>query len=156
MLVLLKKGRFRGALVAMGAGWAVFLVSINLVAIPFDKRSTKQLALQLKPMLQEGDRVYSVGTYAQDLPVYLERLVSLVAYKGELAFGIDSEPEISGPRFMSRDIFEDQWQQGEDSYAVIRRPLYQLWYEQSELPHWILGETPHFLLITNKAPTSQP
>jgi len=51
--------------------------------------STKSLATGLKERLYPGDMVVAYGTYWQDLPVYLNRNVTVVDWTGELSFGVD-------------------------------------------------------------------
>jgi len=50
-------------------------------------KSTKTLALQLLPHLKHGDVVAVYDAYYQDLPVYLDRTITVVHPKGELEWG---------------------------------------------------------------------
>jgi hypothetical protein len=64
--------------------------------------------------------VYSVGTYDQTLPFYWRRTVQLVAYRGELDYGLRREPraEISLPQFLER------WSAEPGSFAVMERTMF--------------------------------
>ena len=59
--------------------------------------------------------MYSVATYDQTLPFYWRRTVTLVAYRGELDYGLrhDLAAELSQEEFRSR------WIQGPDGYAIM-------------------------------------
>jgi len=86
--------RFRGfrfAFMAAAVFGALFLVELNAAAPRIDTKSIKTLAADLKPLVKPGDEVASYLTYYQDLPVYLERRIITVDWKGELDFGAGVE-----------------------------------------------------------------
>ena len=72
-------------------GSALFLTVANTLMPYLDTRSAKELAETLRPLMKPGDEVISYRTYYQDLPVYLERTISVVGWKGELDFGSRQE-----------------------------------------------------------------
>jgi 4-amino-4-deoxy-L-arabinose transferase-like glycosyltransferase len=139
---------------AIAISSTIFLLGVNAGAGSLDKTSTEKLAKILKPMLKPQDRVYSVGFYCQDLPPYLERLVSVVDYRGELAFGIDAEPEITSKRFLDRDGFVSQWAEPGTAYAVVRKSYYDKWFPVSSLPYDVIAQTNRFVLVVKR--NSQP
>ena len=141
-----------GAITAATAG---FLLVMTLGAGSFDKSSTKRLAMMLKPILQTSDRVYSVGFYAQDLPAYLGRLVSVVDYRGELEFGIDAEPGLTAARFLAREQLPAQWAQAGAAYAVISKDTYTEWFARSGIAHEVIAETPRLVLAAKPRDPSQ-
>ena len=141
---------------AVAISCAAFLLALNCGGAAFEKTSTKQLAMILKPLLLAEDRVYCVGYYAQDLPVYLGRLVSLVDNRGELDFGIKAEPELTASRFLTGAAFPGQWAQAGVAYAVVRKNSYAAWFANPGMPHAIVAETGHFVLVVNRANPSQP
>ncbi|MEI8037709.1 MAG: phospholipid carrier-dependent glycosyltransferase [Verrucomicrobiota bacterium] len=140
-----------GAMALAGAG---LLVALNLGGSSFEKTSTKKIALILKPRLKPEDRVYCLGYYAQDLPVYLNRLVSLVDNRGELDFGIAAEPALTATRFVVGAEFPSHWARPGTAYAVVRKNSYAAWFASHHLPHRVLADTGHFVLVVNHpAPT---
>lgn len=141
---------------AVAISSAAFLLGLNYGGGSFDKSSTKKFAMILKPMLKAEDRVYSVGTYAQDLPVYLDRLVSVVDYTGELSFGINAEPDLTASRFLKQEDFSKQWAQPGTSYAVIRRSTYDRWFSHSGIAHDVIVKTDSFVLAVKHPPSSSP
>ncbi len=65
--------------------------------------------------------VYSVGTYDQTLPFYWRRPVTLVAYRGELDFGLNHD---SGAGIPSVAQFVDEWRGLSGGYAVMERDMF--------------------------------
>ena len=141
---------------AIAISSAVFLLAVSFGGGSFDKASTKKFAMILKPLLKAEDRVYSVGVYAQDLPVYLERLVSVVDYRGELGYGIDAEPDLTSARFLEREELPGQWAQPGAAYAVIRRNTYDKWFSNAGMPHDVIAESDRFVLVVKHPTPSQP
>jgi 4-amino-4-deoxy-L-arabinose transferase-like glycosyltransferase len=87
-----------------GAGLGI---SINNSAAGFDMSGIRPLAYMLAPRLAPGDMVVTYREYWQDLPVYLDRNVTVVDWQGELEHGIRQAPEtkewmLSGEEFQKR------------------------------------------------------
>jgi 4-amino-4-deoxy-L-arabinose transferase-like glycosyltransferase len=115
---LLAAGRrtVRRPLVIILLSTMVFFTAAQSLFIAFDTRSLKSLALVLKPVLQPGDEVAAYHTYYQDLPVYLERRVTVVDWTGEMEFGTKTE-DVS--EWMIDDAeFGRRWQ-GPDRIFVV-------------------------------------
>lgn len=81
----------RRTIVHLIAAVSLFLIIMGAVASAFDTRSLKPLAMTLKPLLRSGDEIAHYHNYYQDLPVYLERRMTVVGWKGELEFGTTIE-----------------------------------------------------------------
>jgi len=152
VIVCLRRGSVRGALIGMVATSVIFFGAANIVAGKFDDRSTKSLALVLKPILKPSDAVYVVSDYAQDLPVYLGRTVSVVHYAGELQYGIEAEPEKTAARFIETDAFLARWQEPGVAYAVVRSAGCAKIFGQENLPFTVIAETPRYVLVVNRKP----
>jgi len=75
--------------------FSVFFIAGSAIAPQLDTRSLKPFARVLKPILRPGDEIMHYRNYYQDLPVYLERRMTLVEWKGELDFGMTIE-DVSG------------------------------------------------------------
>jgi hypothetical protein len=75
------------------------------------------------PKVPAGVPIYSVATYDQTLPFYWQRTLPLVAYRGELNFGLEREPGAEEPD-MNR--FVDRWRGEPDAYAVMDRKTFAL------------------------------
>jgi 4-amino-4-deoxy-L-arabinose transferase-like glycosyltransferase len=140
---------------AVAISFAGFLLALNVGGASFEKTSTKKIAQILKPMLNATDRVYCVGYYAQDLPVYLDRMVSLIDSRGELDFGITAEPALTASRFFAGSEFPRQWTQAGVAYALVRKNAYDIWFTNTGLPHAVVADTGGFVLVVNR-PTPTP
>ena len=84
---LMRSRNLRRAFIAVAVTSALFLTQVNAAAPRVDTKSVKQLAIELKARLRPGDEVASYQEYYQDLPVYLERRITVVDWGGELNFG---------------------------------------------------------------------
>jgi 4-amino-4-deoxy-L-arabinose transferase-like glycosyltransferase len=115
---LLAAGRRAGrrSLVLILLSTMVFLTAAQSLVPAFDTRSLKPLALVLKPLLQPGDEVATYLTYYQDLPVYLERRVTVVDWTGEMDFGTKVE-DVSG-WMIGEAEFRRRWQ-GPDRIFLV-------------------------------------
>ncbi len=61
--------------------------------------------------------VYQVGSYDQTLPFYLQRPTPLVAYRDEMALGLDAEPQ----KGFSEAEWIPVWQAAPQAYAMMSR-----------------------------------
>jgi 4-amino-4-deoxy-L-arabinose transferase-like glycosyltransferase len=86
---------------------------------------------------------YSVDDYQQSLPFYLKRTLTLVAYQGELAFGIRHEPDKWIPDL---DAFTKRWQQDTKAFAVMPTETYQTLLKQ-DLPMKIIAQDPARVIV---------
>jgi hypothetical protein len=124
------------------------LASLTSVAAIFDAGSTKQLAAIIVPRLKPEDQVYCLRMYPQDLPVYLNRMISVVAFQGELQYGIDAEPDLSSKRFLTRDAFWAEWKEPGNHYAVLREAEYQMWFPEG-VPNTKIGSSNKLILVSS-------
>jgi len=82
------------ALILSLAGFGVVTgLSVNYITANLDKATVKPLALPLKEKLQSDDMVVAYGSYWQDLPVYLDRNITVAGWTGELSFGVEHYPQ---------------------------------------------------------------
>ena len=125
-----------------------FALSATAAVLPkFDNhRSTKELALRLKPRLSAHDEVMSYHTYYQDLPVYLGRRITVVDWEGELAFGLRQEDTQSW--MINEKTFIERWQGSNRAYLFTDpRSLDHLRAEG--VPLRVLAQTERTVLVTN-------
>ncbi len=114
---------FRQAFIAVVVMSVLFLVEMNAAAPRVDTKSIKTLALTLKPLLKPGDEVASYSTYYQDLPVYLERRITVVGWTGELEFG--TQVEDTRQWMMDPNTFWRRWDGPETIYLLTERSMYE-------------------------------
>lgn len=152
----LRRNQPRMMLGAVTVSTVFLLLAASFGGGSFDKKSTRKFAMLLKPVLQADDRVYSVGDYYQDLPVYLNRFISVVDYRGELSFGIDAEPELSSKRFLPKEKLPEEWAKPGRAYAVIRESDYKKWFSGMKIPHKVVAQGNRMVLVVKSDQPSLP
>jgi len=121
-LVLRRRDLTRSA-VFLGVGWTLSgLLLVRAAAAVAPVYSGIELARAL-PAAPAEAIIYSVGTYDQTLPFYWRRTLELVAYRGELDYGLRYHPltEIA-----SIEEFVQRWSASRESaaYAVMTKALF--------------------------------
>lgn len=79
-------------------------------------------AAQASAPFAAGAPFYQVGMYDQTAPFYLGRTTTLVAFRGELALGIDAEP---GRQIPTAAAWIPQWQALAQGYALMAPDAYE-------------------------------
>ena len=120
------------SLANMAASQAL-LASADFIA---PQRTSWHIARQIGPHLRGDTRLYSVGIYPQSLPVYLGRTMTLVAFTGELDYGLQLEPHKGIPDLAT---FREAWLQESDAIAVMSKATYAE-LVSGGLPMKLIGE----------------
>lgn len=145
---LLGRRRFRPAFIGLTLTSVVFLQVLSHGLPLMDSRnSSKELALKLKPLLGPDTEVMSYHRYFQDLPVYLERRVTVVGYKGELEFGAENE-NVDG-WMIDEDTFRRRWQSPATAYMLTKRAIYDQLVADHRGGFILLAEVGKNVLLTN-------
>ena len=129
MMVIIRKGAL--APKARFAGIAVqsltVLASLQIAIAGFDSLSPMrsssailQAAQQTAPFAADAP-VYQVAMYDQTVPFYLRRPTRGVAYRDEMALGIDAEPQKQVPTL---EAWLAEWMSLPQGYAVMEPRLY--------------------------------
>jgi 4-amino-4-deoxy-L-arabinose transferase-like glycosyltransferase len=107
--------------VFLGVGWCLSgLLLVRAAAAVAPVYSGVMLARAL-PVVPPEARLYSVGTYDQTLPFYWGRTFELVAYRGELDYGLRHDPRAETPRV---EDFVQQWSRETAAYAVMENSMF--------------------------------
>jgi len=134
---------------AMALTTVVFLGAVDRGLVFLDhKRSVKELALVLKPLLKDGDDVMTYQEYYQDLPVYLERRITVVDWKGELRFGIEVE-DVSG-WMIDKPAFWRRWDGPHRAYLLTGQGNYDKLRAEGRGQFHLLAQTGSNVLLTNR------
>lgn len=116
-------GRILHAIMCLAIGalvtYQMVLTGFNVLA---PQKSSQALASLVKPYVEPGTPVYTVGMYPQSLPFYLGRTVTVVNYRGELGFGLDREP---GKGIRDLPDFVARWNAEPGAVAVMHAPTRQ-------------------------------
>jgi len=108
--------------VFLGVGWCLSgLLLMRAAAAVAPVYSGVKLAHALPAGVQNAP-IYSVGTYDQTLPFYWRRSVTLVAYRGELDYGLRYDP---GAEMGSVAEFIARWNDESEAYAVMEKAMYE-------------------------------
>jgi 4-amino-4-deoxy-L-arabinose transferase-like glycosyltransferase len=111
------KHKNAAAIIALAIGgfagsYGVLLGSESLAI----SKSAAFIASKTISLLSPGVPFYSVRYYEQTLPFYLDRTVTLVEYRGEMAFGLKQEPEKWIPTVAE---FKQRWTTDPDAFALM-------------------------------------
>jgi 4-amino-4-deoxy-L-arabinose transferase-like glycosyltransferase len=116
--------RARGATragVFLGVGWCLaWLLLIRAAAAVAPVYSGAALAAAL-PAADRAAPIYSVGTYDQSLTFYLRRTVTLVAYRGELDYGLRKAP---AAEIADVAEFLRRWSPPAQAFAVMEKSMF--------------------------------
>jgi hypothetical protein len=140
---------------AVAAIAPVLLVSslVSLGPRASQRLSAEPIARLLAGRLAAEDEVYAYRCYPQTLPVYLRRLVGVVEYRGELAFGIQHlTPEEQARRFPDAAHFRPLWTSGRTVYLVLEAEKLPKLQSDGLTPGTILMRQEKYLLMTNRPP----
>ena len=139
------------ALSAMAIGG---LLAVQLVSTGHDalapNYSGYYLAQAMKPHLGASTPVYSVHTYDQALPFYIKRTVTLVAFRDEMAYGLEHEPSLWLPDLPS---FERAWRMERNALAILE-PDTHAELERNGLPMQVIGRDMRRIVV--KKPDPRP
>ena len=110
-------------------------------------RSSREMVELLRPMLRAGSSIFSVNTYDQTFPFYLNRTVTLVTYADEFALGQRQEPEKS---IATLAEFATRWQREEHAIALMSHESYHQAIGQFALPMQVIARTPRRILVEKR------
>jgi len=121
LYVLSQRRDLTRAAVFLGVGWCLSgLLLVRAAAAVAPVYSGVELARAL-PVVPREASLYSVGTYDQTLPFYWRRTFTLVAYRGELDYGLQHDPRAEWP---STAQFIEQWNREPMAYAVMEQEMF--------------------------------
>jgi hypothetical protein len=143
-----KHKNFRWAFFSLTATTVIFCIVVNAAASFADMRSSKSLALALRQRLQPGDEVASYDTYYQDLPVYLERRITVVNWKGELEFGTTVED--TRQWMVDEATFWKRWDGPSTMYMLTKRGTYDALHAAGHKNIYLIAGTDDNVLAVNK------
>ena len=106
--------------------------------------SAVHIAEKIKPFLKPGAPFYSVGMHDLTLPFYIKRTFTLVAYKGELAFGIEQEPLGYIPDY---ETFKQVWVAQAYALAIMPPQVFSE-FEQAGVPMRVIATDARRVVVT--------
>ncbi len=114
--------------------------------------SAYYIAQKIKPELKPDMPFYSVDTYDQSLQFYLRRTTTMVAYKDELGFGIEQEPE----KFIADSaLFEKTWNAEREALALMSPDAYEM-FRAKGLPMRLVARDTRRLVVARAPAAANP
>lgn len=105
--------------------------------------SGHSLAQQIRAYNRPDIPFYSLNDYQQSLPFYLKRTLTLVAYQGELYYGIQRAPQQWIPDL---DTFIKRWQSDPQALAVMPAATYAV-LQKKGVPMQVIGRDPQRVAV---------
>lgn len=137
---------FLVAVVAAGT----FFQGVDTSMAQFQPRSIKPLARELASRLAPGDEIIAYRTYPQDLPVYLNRRISVVGWSGELDFGRQIEPATQAWMFDDEAELWRRWHGEGTVYMIIPLHFETTVRPTAEPRYREIARTSRHVLATNQ------
>ena len=120
--VLAQRRRVGAAVAAAGAaallGWSSLLHGHEILGRGM---STYDLARAMRPSIASDTPVYSVGMFEHTLAFYLQRPLTLVAFRDELDFGLTQEPSLG---IATLAAFGERWRTDRAPLAVMEKDVF--------------------------------
>jgi 4-amino-4-deoxy-L-arabinose transferase-like glycosyltransferase len=98
-------------------------------------RSARDLVAAAKPYIRPETTLFSVGQYRETVSPYLQRTLTLVAYEGELQFGLREEP---GKQMATPGEFVARWGSSTDAVAFFEPQMWES-YRRRGLPGRVIA-----------------
>jgi 4-amino-4-deoxy-L-arabinose transferase-like glycosyltransferase len=126
---------------------ALILLILMAVIPLIDMGSIVPLTNILQPRLKPTDEVVSYHNYYQDMPLYLQRRVTIVDWQNELTFGMEHQDT---KQWMIDDAtFWQRWQSPQTLYMIATQKIYHLQLLHKNVTMHLLGQTEHDVLLSN-------
>jgi 4-amino-4-deoxy-L-arabinose transferase-like glycosyltransferase len=146
---LAKTRGVRAAVTGIAATMAAFLIALQFASPNINKPSSRPIAEMVKARAQPGDRVVHYHEFFHNFTFYAERLVDVVAFKGELELEEDAAARASG-RFLDDATFRQYWSQPARVFAVARKRDIKELFADTTFRYHLLGETEEHYLFSNQ------
>jgi 4-amino-4-deoxy-L-arabinose transferase-like glycosyltransferase len=125
-----QRERWTSTVAVLAVGWFLFGQAVNTGAQALAPiYSTQSFARRLRPWNKTNVPFYTVGTYQQSLPFYLRRTLTLVAYQGELHFGLvlaRQHGRLGPSRYIpTLRAFRPVWERKRQAVMILKPSLYR-------------------------------
>jgi 4-amino-4-deoxy-L-arabinose transferase-like glycosyltransferase len=128
------------------------LAATQLVVAGFDAFSATRSSSAILRAAQAAERFdpaapfYQIAMYDQTVPFYLRRPTTVVAFRDELALGIDAEPEKAIPTI---ERWKRRWKELAQGYAVMSPATYDR-IEAEGVPMRVLARDTRRVIVARK------
>jgi 4-amino-4-deoxy-L-arabinose transferase-like glycosyltransferase len=121
-------------------GWQLLMVAFTAVA---PEHTSRALVGLVRPLIGPDTALYSIGQYREGLSPYLGRTLQLVAFKGELEFGLHEEPQ----KDMTMEQFVAHWDAAGNAVAFFDPGLWDEWRRRG-LPGRVIAADRHTVIVS--------
>jgi 4-amino-4-deoxy-L-arabinose transferase-like glycosyltransferase len=121
-------------------GWQLLMNAFAAVA---PAHTSRDLADIVRPLVRPDTALYSIGQYRESLSPYLGRTLQLVAFKGELEFGLNEEPA----KGLTQEQFAARWDAAADAVAFFDPGLWDEWRRRG-LPGRVIAADQHTVIVS--------
>lgn len=139
-----------GAALILGVGWCLGVLLLmraaTAVAPIYSGESLAALVHDVEARSGRKLPIYSLSTYDQTLPFYLQRTVTLAAYRGELDFGLRHAAPVG---LDTVDQFLARWSAGGDALAVMEPDMFDELRARA-VPMREVGRDDHHVLVARQ------
>lgn len=143
---------FKKGVIAIIAITFVLLIGSNFaINYLIEGKTIKQLAVEVKPLLNDKDQVVSFHGYYQDLPFYLQRRVIIVGWgNSELTFGM--QYQAMQDWFWSDETLWSKWKAAKGPRIVLfmSQNDYNTLSKMALEPMYLVAKTANDVVVTNK------
>jgi 4-amino-4-deoxy-L-arabinose transferase-like glycosyltransferase len=137
-------GSTREAILLLSLATLLGFQLVNWGAQAFSpSRSGRAVAQAVRPYVQSSAELFAIGLYVHSLSFYLRRSLTLVDYRGEMAFGIEQAP---ARPVLDLAAFEQCWRAARQAVAVIE-PSKLASYEDRGLPLRVIYSDPRKVAV---------
>ena len=138
----------------------VFLLVVIASTSAINEKSIKPLALEIKPALQSGDEVVTYFKYYQDLPIYLERRITIVAdwdapdiaqndnWLREMWYGMPFQN--TSEWLIREDIFWKKWNSGKRLFVLLNNNYLDRFSKNASGKIYKISQYNNVVLVSNK------
>lgn len=146
-ILYIKTKRLYASFFLLVCTMGIFCVMGDMLYPKIDTRSVKSLAIVLQPKLKPDTEIATYHSYYQDLPAYLGRRVTVVAYQGELKFGMAHQD--TSAWMLNDAAFWQRWEKKPDMFLLISQEAYQSLTAVQKAKLHLVAKTTKNLLLKN-------
>ena len=121
-------------------GWQFLMYAFAETA---PTHTSRALVAAVRPVVGPDTALYSVGQYREGVSPYLARTLQLVAFKGELEFGLNEEPA----KDMTMEQFVAHWDAAANAVAFFDPGLWDQWRRRG-LPGRVIAADRHTVIVS--------
>jgi 4-amino-4-deoxy-L-arabinose transferase-like glycosyltransferase len=160
IFLLLTKPRTSYAFIAVSLTAVAFLLTVAASSGVINEKTIKPLAVQIKPIMQPNDEIVAFYKYFQDLPIYLEKRITIVAdwnakdiplkdnWVRELWYGMPFQD--TKEWLIGEDLFWKRWNGENRLFVFTNEHYYNAIQKKSKKPVYKIAEFNQAIVISNR------